>query len=364
MKISEGIRIIENIAPLSYQESYDNAGLICGNHQTEITGILICIDCIEEIIDEAIRKKCNLIVSHHPIIFSGLKKITTTDYVGRTIIKAIQNDIAIYSAHTNLDNVHTGVNKKICDKLGLINCEILAPKKNLLKKMVVFCPFDHAEKIRTAMFSSGAGQIGNYDECSFNTEGTGTFRPGAGTNPYVGKSGERHHENEIKIETIIESHLQHQIIRAMKEVHPYEEVAYDIYPLDNSHQNIGSGMIGSLENAMEEKDFLSFIKQKMQTACIRHTSLCGQKVKKVAVCGGAGSFLLKDAIRQNAQFFITADFKYHQFFDAEKKIVIADIGHYESEQFTKDLFYDLLKDNFATFALHLSETNTNPISYF
>jgi dinuclear metal center YbgI/SA1388 family protein len=364
MRIDEIIKVIEQFAPTAYQESYDNAGLITGDANTEVTGILICLDSTEEIIEEAIRKNCNLVLAHHPIIFSGLKKISSTNYVGRTIIKAIQNNIAIYAAHTNLDNVQHGVNKMICEKLGLKNCRILSPKKYLLKKLVTYCPEDHIEKVRAAIFSAGAGKIGNYDECSFNNDGTGTFRAGEGAEPFVGKVGERHSEKEIRIETIFEVVHQNQIIRALLDSHPYEEVAYDIYPLDNGYQNIGSGMIGDLEIEMDEKDFLSFVKSKMETDCIRHTKLTGKKVLKAAVCGGAGSFLLNDAIRQDAQFFISADFKYHQFFDADKKIVIADIGHYESEQFTKNIFYDLLNEKFPKFALHFAETVTNPVSYF
>ncbi|MEP7170209.1 MAG: Nif3-like dinuclear metal center hexameric protein [Bacteroidota bacterium] len=364
MKIEEVIKVIEQFAPPAYQESYDNTGLITGDSGTDVTGILICLDSTEEIIEEAIRKNCNLILAHHPIVFSGLKKISNENYIGRTIIKAIQNNIALYAAHTNLDNVQHGVNKKICEKLGLKNFKILSPKKSLLKKLVTFCPKDQADKVQAAIFSAGAGKIGNYDECSFNIDGTGTFRAGEGTDPFVGKISERHSENEVRIETIFETVYHSQIIRALLESHPYEEVAYDIYPLDNTYQNVGSGMIGDLEHETAEKDFLLLVKNKMQTDCIRHTKLTGKKVYKVAVCGGAGSFLLNDAIRQNAQFFISADFKYHQFFDADNKIVIADIGHYESEQFTKEIFYDLLKDIFPTFALHFAETVTNPVSYF
>jgi len=364
MKIQDVIKIIEQTAPPSYQENYDNAGLQVGNSADELKGVLICLDSTEEIIDEAIRKKCNMVLAHHPIIFSEIKKISHADYVGRVIIKAIQNNIAIYAAHTNLDNVYYGVNKKICDTLGLTNCKILAPKKLFLKKLVTFCPADHAEKVRTAIFAAGAGNIGNYSECSFNAQGTGTFKAGSETNPFVGKQGERHSENEIRMEIIFEAVNQQQVLNALFETHPYEEAAYDIYPLENISQNTGSGMIGTLEKEMDEQNFLSLIKTRMKTQCIKHTRLTGKKVNKVAVCGGAGSFLLCDAIVQQAQFFISSDFKYHQFFDAGNKIVIADIGHYESEQFTKQLFYDLLKDKIPTFALHLSETVTNPVNCY
>jgi dinuclear metal center YbgI/SA1388 family protein len=362
--LKDVIDYLEEIAPPSLQESYDNAGLIVGNDAAEIKGILICLDSTEAILDEAIKKNCNLIIAHHPIVFSGLKKLNGKNYVERVVIKAIQNNLAIYAAHTNLDNVQIGVNKKICDKLGLNNCRILSPKKNLLRKLVTFCPTDQADKIRTALFEAGSGHIGNYYECSYNIEGYGTFRGGKDTNPYVGEKGRQHRENETRVETIFPSYLQSKIVVGLLKVHPYEEVAYDIYPLENSHQQVGSGMVGELENEMDEKSFLKHVKESMKTDCIRHTALLNKKVKRVAVCGGAGSFLLNDAIREKADIFITADFKYHQFFDADNRIVIADIGHYESEQFTKELFAELLKQKFSTFAAHLSETVTNPVYYY
>ncbi len=355
---------LESIAPLALQESYDNAGLIVGNDSAEVKGILICLDSTEEIINEAIKHNCNLVIAHHPIVFSGLKKLNGKNYVERTVIKAIQNNIAIYAAHTNLDNIQRGVNAEICKRLGLKNCKILSPKKNLLKKLVTFCPFEQTEKVRQALFNAGCGHIGNYDECSFNAEGTGTFRPGEGTNPFVGEKGKQNLEKEIRIETIFESYNESKVIRALFESHPYEEVAYDIYALSNTYQNVGSGMIGELSSPLSEPDFLNHLKSTMKTGCIRHTKLTGKKVSKVAVCGGSGSFLLDDATREKADFFVTADFKYHQFFDADGKIVIADIGHYESEQFTKELFHDLLVKNFSTFAVRLSEVDTNPVKYF
>lgn len=364
MKLKEITDSIETFAPLAYQESYDNAGLICGNKNTEITSALICIDSTEDIIDEAISKGCNLVIAHHPIVFKGLKKFNGTNYVERVIIKAIQNNIAIYAAHTNLDNVHNGVNAKIADKLGLTNCRILAPQNGILKKLVTFCPSDKAVEVRNALFSAGAGNVGNYDECSFNTEGTGTFRAGKGTNPYVGEIGKQHQEREIKIETIYLATIESKILKALFSSHPYEEVAYDLYNLTNTSNQIGAGLIGELANETTEIEFLAVLKDKMNANGIRYTALLNKKIKKVALCGGSGSFLLEDAVKNEADIFVTADFKYHQFFDAENRIVIADIGHYESEQFTTELFYDLLKENFNTFALHLSKINTNPINYF
>lgn len=358
------ISYLESIAPLGYQESYDNSGLITGNTEMQITGAIIALDCIEAVVDEAIVTGCNLIIAHHPIVFSGLKKLNGKNYIERTIIKAIKNDIAIYAIHTNLDNVLQGVNAKICDRLGLINCRILAPKAGLLKKLVTYVPLAKAEQVRKALFNAGCGRIGNYDEASFNTEGIGTFRANESAQPFVGDIGKRHNEKEVKLETVFESVNQSKVIKALQTSHPYEEVAYDIYTLENKNQQVGAGMIGELPEAISAIDFLAHLKTSMSTECIRHTDLLNKKVKLVAVCGGSGSFLLDDAIANGAQFFITADYKYHQFFDANGKIIIADIGHYESEQYTKQLLYDLLVQNFNTFALQLTKVNTNPVNYF
>ena len=363
MQLSEIIKAIEAFAPLSYQESYDNAGLITGNPAQEITGALICLDSIEEVIDEAIREKCNLVIAHHPIIFSGLKKINGKNYVERTIIKAIKNDIAIYAAHTNLDNVQQGVNFKIAEKLGLKNCSVLEPKSGLLKKLVTFCPIDKAAEVRDALFKAGAGKIGNYDECSYNLEGIGTFRAGEGTKPFVGEQNIQHQEPETRIETIFPSQLQSTILKALLTSHPYEEVAYDIYPLENEYKKVGSGLVGELEEPQDELTFLKNLKPLLKTNCVRYTAVTGKKIKKVAVCGGSGSFLIKNAISAGADVFVTADLKYHQFFDAEGKILLADVGHFESEQFTGEIFYDLLIEKFPTFAVRLSKTNTNPVNY-
>ncbi|MDF2435711.1 MAG: Nif3-like dinuclear metal center hexameric protein [Bacteroidota bacterium] len=362
LKLREITSHLESIAPLAYQESYDNAGLICGEPDMEITGALICLDSIESVIDEAISLNCNLVIAHHPIVFSGLKKFNGKNYVERVIIKAIRNNIAIYAAHTNLDNIPEGVNGKIAEKLGLKNCRILIPAKDKLKRLITFCPDDKAEVVRKALFNAGAGAIGDYDECSFNTSGTGTFKAGKNADPYVGKPGEQHHEKETKIETILPSHLENRVLSAMIKAHPYEEVAYDLIPLHNHNQYVGGGIIGEITE-MDEMAFLQLLKREMKADCIRYTALRDKKVRKVAVCGGSGSFMLKDAMRSGADVFVTADFKYHQFFDAENQLVIADVGHYESEQFTAELFYDILKKKFSTFALHLSKINTNPINY-
>ncbi len=363
IKVKDITSFLESIAPLSYQESYDNSGLITGNGDMVVNGVLICLDSTEAVIEEAISNNFNLVIAHHPIVFSGLKKINGKNYVERTIIKAIKNDIAIYAIHTNLDNVRNGVNAMIAEKLGLVNTKILSPKSGLLKKLVTFVPVGQAENVRSALFQAGAGSIGNYDECSFNIPGLGTFRGNELSNPTLGKKGERHSENEIRIECIFENFKENAILKALFIAHPYEEVAYDLYPLTNELQTVGSGMIGELPDYQTETDFLKHLKSVMKAGVIRHTALLGKKLKKIAICGGSGSFLLNSAIHSGADMLITADFKYHQFFDSDGKIVIADIGHYESEQFTIELIKSLILKKFSTFAVRITEVNTNPVYY-
>ena len=364
MKIAEITNFLESIANPSLQESYDNAGLITGNPGWDCNGIVISLDATEEVIKEAIEKKANLVVAHHPIIFSGLKKINGKNYVEKALIAAIKNDIAIYAIHTNLDNVLNGVNGKMAQLLGLKNCTILSPKSNTLKKLYTFVPAAQADRVRNAIFEAGGGNIGNYSECSFNAEGTGTFKAGDNTNPFVGNKGERHQENEIKIEVIFPAWLDNKIVAAMKSAHPYEEVAYDIINLANQYQGTGSGLIGDLENPVEEKAFLETVQSTFKTPVVKHTELRGKPIKRVALCGGAGSFLTGAAIAAGADIYITADMKYHDFFEANGRIVIADIGHYESEQFTIDLLKEVLEQKFHTFAVLKTGVITNPVRYF
>jgi dinuclear metal center YbgI/SA1388 family protein len=364
MKLAELTAYLESLAPLAYQEDYDNAGLIVGQPDQEVYQALISLDCTEAVVDEAIATNCQVIISHHPIVFRGLKKFNGKTYVERVVEKAIRNNIAIYAIHTNLDNIMSGVNAKICETLGIKNCHILAPKNNLLKKLVTYVPVSHADEVRNALFNAGAGNIGNYSECSFNAEGTGTFKGNENTDPYVGEPGKRHLENEIRVETVYPAVLESKILMALVLAHPYEEVAYDLYTLTNQYRQAGAGMIGELETPVSEEEFLYQVKEKMRAQVIRHTALTGRHIKKVAVCGGSGSFLLKAAIAAGADIFITADYKYHEFFDAEGKIVIADIGHFESEQFTQQLLYEIIRKKFSTFAVRLTELNTNPVKYF
>lgn len=363
--IREIITYIESIAPPSLQESYDNAGLLTGHGSWTVKGVLITLDCIEAVIDEAIQKKCNVVIAHHPIIFSGLKKINGNNYVEKVIIKAIKNDIAIYAAHTNLDNVlQNGVNQKIAQKLKLENIKILAPRKRELLKLYTYIPEYAVDTVNAAVWSAGAGHIGNYSECSFGTSGIGTFKPNQLANPTIGKKGKIEKVVEVKCEYIMPKHLSNQVLNALKASHPYEEVAFEIIQLENEWQEAGSGIVGELAQPLSPKQFLQYVKEKMKIQVIRYTSTSATKIQRVALCGGAGSFLLKNAIQAGAQAYISADFKYHEFFDAENQIQICDIGHYESEQYTKEIFNQIISKKFSTFAVHLSKINTNPINYF
>lgn len=363
INIRQVTTFLEEKAPLAWQESYDNCGLLIGNEQDIISNILVCLDVTEAIIDEAIQKNCNFIVAHHPLLFVGIKKITGTNYIERIIVKAIKNNIAIYAIHTNLDNISEGVNAKIAEKLDLINTRILAPKQGTLYKLSTYCPIASAEAISEALFTNGAGHIGNYDKCSFQTKGTGSYRALEGANPTLGKINNQHFESESKIEVVFPKYRKNQILAALKEAHPYEEVAFEIFELKNDLQEIGAGAVGELKNAMSREAFLNYLKDKMQLECIRYTSF-DKSIKTVAVCGGSGSFLLPDAIKNKADVFITGDFKYHEFFNTENQLMIADIGHYESEKFTIELISKWLSEKFANFAVIFTETNTNPVKYF
>ena len=363
MNIKEIISVLEEMAPLAYAEDFDNVGLLVGDQDVEATGVLVCHDALENIIDEAIAKNCNLVVCFHPILFSGLKKITGKNYVERAVIKAIKNDIAIYAVHTALDNHQEGVNKIFSDALGLVNTKILIPKQNFIRKLVTFTIPENAEEVRNALFDAGAGTIGNYENCSFNSKGIGTYMGNEHSNPQVGERFEFVQGDEIKIEVTFEKHLENKILKALFKSHAYEEVAYEIYELQNQHQNIGLGMIGELKNPMNEKEFLLFAKEKMQCGGIRHSNFTGKEIKKVAVLGGAGSFAIKNAIQAGADAYLTADLKYHQFYEAENKLLLADIGHFESERYTKNYIVDYLRKKILNFAVILSEENSNPVKY-
>lgn len=362
--IKEILTELERLAPLPYQEDYDNAGLLVGSPDTAVTGILFSLDITEDIVAEAVRRQCNLIVAHHPIIFKGLKKLNGRNYVERTIIKAIKNDVALYATHTNLDHVTGGVNWQIAKRLGLRNIKILAPKKQVLTKLAFFCPVDNTLEVLNALFEAGAGEIGEYRNCSFRGEGLGTFLPGENAHPAIGDRGELETVKEHRVEVMLPSHLQGQVLRALRHAHPYEEVAYYMSALENENQEVGAGAIGELPEPMEAAAFLSHLKYNMHAPVVKHTEPTEKSIRTVAVCGGAGSFLLRNAVSAGADAYVTADYKYHEFFDAEGRIMICDIGHYESEVFTKNLLHDYLSGKFSNFALCLSEISTNPVRYF
>lgn len=364
MQIRDIIRELEKKAPLSLQESYDNAGLLTSNADWECRGVLCTLDATEAVILEARERGCNLVVAHHPIIFGGLKKLNGKNYVERTVISAIKNDIAMYAIHTNLDNVLDGVNDRIADRLGLTNRRILSPKAGQLMKLYTFVPHAQANQVREALFAAGAGHIGEYSETSFNSEGTGTFKGSENTNPFAGQPGKRHEEKEVKIEVILPAYLQPSVVKALWEAHPYEEVAYDLVSLSNDNQLVGSGLLGELPEALDETGFLHMLKTSFELKMVKHTPLLGKKIKKVAVCGGSGSFLSGKALAAGADVYVTSDIKYHEFFDANDRILLADIGHWESEQFTTDLLVEILQAKFPTFAVLKSGVKTNPVHYF
>lgn len=363
MKIKEIVSALEQFAPLPLQDGFDNAGLQIGLTDAEVTGALLCLDVTEAVLDEAIALGFNLIIAHHPLIFKGYKSITGKDYVERCILKAIKNDLVIYAAHTNLDNAPEGVNFKIAEKIGLKNVRVLETKENALLKLVTFVPTAQAEEVRKALFNAGCGNIGNYDSCSYNLEGEGTFRAHEGAHPYCGEVGEMHIEKEVRIETVLPTYKKAEAVKALLAAHPYEEPAFDIYPLQNTWAQAGAGVIGELETPETELEFLKRIKKTFEVGCLKHNKLTGREIQTVALCGGAGAFLMPLAIRSHADVFITGEIKYHDYFGHENDILLAEIGHYESEQYTKEIFYTLIRDLFPNLEIQQTKVNTNPIKY-
>lgn len=362
-KIKDIIREIELFAPLPLQESYDNAGVQVGDVNQQAKAALLCLDVTENVIDEAIMLGCNLIIAHHPLIFKPLKRLTGSNYIERCVIKACQNNIVIYAAHTNLDNANGGVNFYLADLLGLKNVRVLSPQKNALLKFVTFVPESYADVVRNALFNAGAGNIGNYDSCSYSLKGEGSFRANEGCNPFCGEIGEEHFETEIRIETILPAYKKTAVTRALLSVHPYEEPAFDFYQLANTWNETGSGIVGELPEEEDEFTFLTRIKDLFNVDCVKHSALRNKSVREVALCGGSGAFLINDAIAYGADVFITGEAKYNDFYDVENRILLAVIGHYESELHTKDIFYNLISKKMPTFALHFSNVNSNPVKY-
>ncbi len=364
MKIADVISAIEEFAPPAYQEDYDNAGLATGDPGTEATGAILCLDVTEKVMEEAVRHGANLIISHHPVLFRPLLTLSDGSVSARLLTAAVLRNLALYSAHTNIDRVSEGVSHLLGKKLGLQNLRMLKPAEGELRKLVVFVPVAHADRIRDALFTAGAGHVGSYDQCSFNIDGTGTFRGSEKSNPFSGQRGILNHEKEVRIETIVPQTRLSGVVSAMLAVHPYEEVAYDIYPIENKYAFAGCGMVGETTAALAETEFLENVKRTVACRCIRHSRLTGRPVRRVAVCGGSGAHLIRDAVTAGAEIYLTGDLKYHDFFEADGKIVLADIGHYESEQFTTELFYEILTKKFPNFAVRFSGINVNPINYF
>lgn len=363
MKLQEAIRLLEDWAPNAYAENFDNTGLLVGDPNEKLKSILVCHDTLEEVVQEAVENNCNLIVSYHPILFDGIKKITGKTYVERAVIKAIQNKIAIYALHTALDNQPHGTNKVLSDAIGLVNSKILIPQSSGILKLITYVPKNHAERLKESLFESGAGNIGNYDQCSFSLEGKGTFRGNENSHPTIGEKGKRHTGEEIQLSVIFPNHLKGNILNALFSNHPYEEVAYELYQTLNTRQDIGIGMIGHLPKPMSEQDFLQHLKEKLNLRIVRHSGLLSKNIDKVAVLAGSGAFSIQPAIAQGADALVTGDLKYHQFFEATQNILLADVGHFESEQFTKNLIHDYLVEKIPNFAVVLSKLNTNPINY-
>jgi dinuclear metal center YbgI/SA1388 family protein len=364
MKLKELCTYLDSVVPLSFQESYDNSGLQVGIPEREINQAILSLDVTEEVIDEAISCKCDVIISHHPLIFHGIKRITGRTLTERVLYKAIKHDIAVYSSHTNLDNLSNGVSRKMADKLNLKDIKVLSPLGKKLLKLVTYIPESHLEKVRDKLFEAGAGVVGNYDHCGFSVPGTGSFRGNEKTNPFSGKKGITSYESEVRFETVLFSHMQDTVIKALVDSHPYEEVAYDIFSLENSNIDAGSGCIGEFHDPMKETDFLNLISSVFDAKGIRYSKLTGKFIKRVALCGGSGASLLNEAVASGADAFITADLKYHNFFDADNKILLVDSGHFESEKFSTEILYGLINKKFPKFAVRFSETNTNPINYF
>lgn len=364
MTLKEIISALEKKIAIRQAEDFDNVGLLCGNPEREITGIMVCHDALEHVVDEAISKNTNLIVTFHPIIFSGLKSLTGKNYVERAVIKAIENKIAIYAIHTAFDNDYFGVNYRICEQLGLKNQQILMPKQGNLQKLEVMVPEDDTEKVKTVLFEAGAGNIGFYDECSFNLNGKGTFRPLDGSNPFSGTPNIREEAKENLVSVIFERHKKNQILAAIRSAHPYEEVAYQLISLDNENQYSGLGRFGDLPEAMEPEDFLKFVKDKFNLAVIRHSAINSNKIKRVGILGGSGASGIRAALAKGCDAYLTGDVKYHEFFQAENKMMICDIGHYESEQYIVEQLIEILSEIFPKFAILKSLEKTNPVNYF
>jgi dinuclear metal center YbgI/SA1388 family protein len=366
MKCDNIIKIIEDWAPKSIAWEKDNVGLQVGSLRREVKNILLCLDVNEKVIDEASKKNCNLIISHHPLLFRSLKKIDIErDQKSKILEKLIKKDITLYSAHTNLDFTKDGVSFQLADKLGLSNQRFLLNKSSNLNKLIVFVPVDNADKVAEAMHSAGAGIIGEYSHCSFRTIGMGTFKGSNKSKPSMGVKGKLNKVSEVKIEVLVNSFDLHKVISSMKKIHPYEEVAFDVYPMVNENFNYGMGVIGDLKKELTAKEFLTYVSKSLRINNFRFNKGSKFRIKKVAVCGGSGSDLLETAIKSKADAFVTADVKYHTFQDAEDEILLIDAGHYETEIHSlnaiKNRIENSLKDKVKVYKF---SGTTNPIVFY
>ena len=362
LKIQSITDCLEQWAPPSLALSYDNCGLLIGDPNQLVKKALVSLDVTEGVVQEAIDQQANLIIAHHPIIFKGLRSIRPTTDSQRAIILAIKHDIAIYAIHTNLDRVDDGVNKALADRLNLSNRSVLEEASNLYK-LITFVPTKDLQVVRNALFSIGAGSIGEYKKTSFVSSGVGSFQGSASSNPSIGKAGEFTEVEEEKLEVLLTDTLLSSALKTLQEYHPYEEVAYDIVPLRNKNQNHGSGMIGELREPLSPDDFIQYLTNHLGLQLVRHSPLIKSKIKRVAICGGAGFDLLKNARQKGADAYVTADLKYHDFFEADSSLLLCDIGHYESEHWVIQEIKDYLTRNFANFAVLSTTVNTNPVHY-
>ncbi len=369
MRCSEIITYFEEWAPKEISWQRDNVGLQVGSFEREVKNILISLDFTDRVLDDAIKKRCNLIITHHPFLFNPLRKIDTSkDRKSILLEKLIKNDITLYSAHTNLDFTKEGVSFQLARKLKLKNISFLVNLKSNQYKIIVFVPADAVDKVAQAIFNAGGGIIGQYSHCSFRTPGVGTFFGSEKTNLAVGKKISFEKIDEVKLEVLVNSWKQHKVISAMIKSHPYEEVAYDVIPVENSNVNYGSGAVGELENPISPGDFLNHVVRNLKIKNFRYTKGKNSKIRRVAVCGGSGSDLIRDAVNQNADAFITADLKYHTFQDYEGKIMLVDAGHYETEIHSLDevkrRLTNFLHERNSKVKIFKYSGSTNPIVFF
>ena len=362
MKVKEITNAIEAVAPLYLQESWDNSGMQVGNPDSEVTGVLLCTDVREEILDEAIKRGSNLIISHHPLLFRGLKKIVGRTYQERIVALAIKHDITIYCAHTNMDCAVGGVNFKMAEKLGMKNVCVLDPQQGTQRKIVVFVPTEAVAEVEKAMCDAGAGRLGNYDNCSYSMSGEGHYRALDGAEPWAGKVGERHSEPEVRLEMLVHNALCGRVVAAMIKAHPYEEPAFDIIAIENGDKYAGLGVIGDVE-PQDARAFLEKVKNAFEVETLRYSGILDRNVRRIAMCGGAGAEFAGLAMSKGADVYITGDMKYHEFQGNEERIILVDIGHYESEHFTKEIFYDIISKKNPNFAVDFADTEKNQVNY-